>query len=267
MEDVDKTIRSLIEEGEHFTYDNFSLKGKHGYPSSASVAWVTWTTRVAGAIGRIFSENSEAQDLLNRAKNVGVLYNGSDKFEQAKASYLGALKTAQSVLSQDTFGESLIRARATGIKDLSNKVFVVHGHDDAAKSDLEILLAEMGLDPVVLHRQADGGMTIIEKFEQHADVGFAFILLTPDEVAYLAAEAELPDDNRKKEFRARPNVIFEFGYFVGRLGRGRTCCLHTGNVTLPSDLSGLIYKRFERNVEEVAYSIQKELKAAGYILA
>ena len=148
----------------------------------------------------------------------------------------------------------------------SKKVFLVHGHDEVAKTNLEIFLSEIGLEPVVLHRQADEGLTVIEKLEKHSDVGYAFILLTPDEVAYLAADEEKPDNGRTKELRARPNVIFEFGYFVGRLGRSRTCCLYTGGVELPSDVSGMIYKKFNSSIEEVAYSIIKDLKAAGYEL-
>lgn len=146
----------------------------------------------------------------------------------------------------------------------TKKVFVVHGRDEIAKTNLEVFLHEVGLEPVVLHRQADEGLTIIEKFEKHSDVGYAFILLTPDEVAYLAEEDSKPENARNKEFRARPNVIFEFGYFVGKLGRSRVCCLYTGNVTLPSDVSGMIYKRYEKSIEEVAYSVIKDLKASGY---
>ena len=59
-------------------------------------------------------------------------------------------------------------------------------------------------------------------------------------------------------------MIFEFGYFVGKLGRSRVCCLYTGDVTLPSDISGMIYKRFNASIDEVAYSIIKDLKASGY---
>lgn len=161
----------------------------------------------------------------------------------------------------------------TPVKDVpqalikTKKVFVVHGHDESAKNNLEILLHEIGLEPVVLHRQADEGMTIIEKFEKHSDVGYAFILLTPDDVAYQANEDIKPDEQRVKEFRARPNVIFEFGYFVGKLGRSRVCCLYSGNVTLPSDVSGMIYKRYDKSIEEVAYSVTKDLKASGYVIA
>lgn len=161
---------------------------------------------------------------------------------------------------------------ADGQEELSSqqrtkKVFVVHGRDDVAKTSLEVFLHEIGLEPIVLHRQADEGMTIIEKFEKHSDVDYAFILLTPDEIAYLSEEESKPDNDRQKELRARPNVIFEFGYFVGKLGRSRVCCLYTGNVSLPSDVSGMIYKKYENSIEEAAYSIIKDLKASGYVIA
>ena len=149
-------------------------------------------------------------------------------------------------------------------KQYGSKIFIVHGHDDISKNELEIFLRSIGLEPIVLHRQADEGQTIIEKFEKHSDVGYAFILLTPDEVAYLRSEDAKPDDERKKELRARPNVIFEFGYFVGKLGRSRVCCLHTGAVSLPSDVSGMIYKSYQSNIEEVSSIIMTDLKAAGY---
>jgi len=156
--------------------------------------------------------------------------------------------------------------QATAPGTLSRRVFIVHGHDEKAKGQLEVLLTEFGLEPVVLHRQADEGKTIIEKFEKHSDVGYAFILLTPDDIAFSATQEKLSDAERRYEYRARPNVIFEFGYFVGRLGRGNVCCLHTGNVTLPSDVQGVIYKSFASNIEEVAYAVSKELKARGYQL-
>lgn len=149
----------------------------------------------------------------------------------------------------------------------SKKVFVVHGHDDIAKTNLEVFLHEIGLEPVVLHRQADEGLTIIEKFEKHSDVGYAFILLTPDEISYLKSEESKDEKDRSIEFRARQNVIFEFGYFIGKLGRSRVCCLYTGDVSLPSDVNGMIYKKFTNSIEEVAYSVLKDLKASGYAIA
>jgi predicted nucleotide-binding protein len=265
MEKAVEQLELIIEQGNHFTYENFSSKGAYGYPASYTPEWVAWMTRCKSIILRLFGESSPQSNAMTTALNVKLLGNDHDKFDQCKSYILGTLTAAIDTIKNDVFGElNTKKAKAPGL--LSNKVFVVHGHDEKAKQSLEIFLSEIGLEPIVLHRKADEGQTVIEKFEKHSDVGFAFILLTPDEVAYLSTENALPDDKRNKEFRARPNVIFEFGYFIGRLGRSRVCCLHTGGVTLPSDIAGMIYKSYSKNVEEAAYSIIKDLKACGYNL-
>lgn len=266
MEGAREKIEALIEAGQGFTYENFSTKSrKYGYPAAYKPEWVSWRARVEGAIRGLFDENSAPVQMMAEASRLELIGWGADRFDLALSHYMGALDAARRVIEDDTFGE-LRGANAVAPLSLSNRVFVVHGHDEKAKNELEIILREMGLDPIVLHRQPDGGKTIIEKFEHCADVGFAFVLMTPDEVAYVSSDEAIEDGERKKEWRARPNVIFEFGYFVGRLGRDRTCCLLRGNVVRPSDLDGLVYKKFEDTVEEVAYGIIKELKHAGYKL-
>jgi predicted nucleotide-binding protein len=266
LEDAMAALKELVQTGEGFTYENFSSKSGYGYPTSYTPNWLAWRARVSGIITKLFGEGTAQADLIRSAERVKVIGNGEDKYDQAKAYYMAALHNAINVLEKDTFNELIAKKNALAPQDLTNKVFVVHGHDAAAKNELETLLREMGLEPIVLHRKADEGSTIIEKFEKHADVGFAFILMTPDEVAFLAKDQNLPESERKSEFRARPNVIFEFGYFVGRIGRNRTCCIYSGDVTVPSDLAGLLYKKYTNSIEEVAYSLQKELRAAGYEL-
>jgi predicted nucleotide-binding protein len=260
-------VDRLLEEGRPFTFSNFARFDSEGYAGSRTPEWTAWTTRVASVVRQHLTESSAAAALLKKAEADYFIYFKPTDFPPLLANYLGALELAREALNEDSFGELRQRETAIAPQDLTNKVFIVHGHDEAAKNELEILLRDMGLDPVVLHRQADQGKTIIEKFEAHADVGYAFVLLTPDEVAYLADDEDKADDQRIKEKRARPNVIWEFGYFVGHLGRHRTCCLYRGGVALPSDLDGLIYKPFAKSVEEVAWGIQKELRAAGYKLA
>ena len=263
MEHAKQKIEELMAQGKEFTYENFATKDReYGYPDAFSPAWVAWCTRVQGAITTLFGSDTPPANMLKTAAEVELLGNGRDKFDLAKSYYLAALKVAQDVLEEDTFGE-LKTAETTAPGSLSNRVFIVHGHDDRSKTELEVLLKEMGLEPIVLHRQPDQGQTIIEKFEKHADVGYAFVLLTPDEMAYSVSR---DGEQAEKEKRARPNVIFEYGYFVGKLGRDRVCCLYTGDVTLPSDLDGLLYKKFVSSVEEVAYAITKELRACGYRL-
>lgn len=148
--------------------------------------------------------------------------------------------------------------------DKSNKVFIVHGHDQALKSDLEIFLKNIGLEPIVLHRQPDEGLTIIEKLEKFTDVGYAFILLTPDDIGYSVEELKKEEKERSIEYRSRQNVIFEFGYLIGKLGRARVCCIYKEQTALPTDISGLLYKKVTTSIEDIGYAIIKELKTAGY---
>ena len=142
------------------------------------------------------------------------------------------------------------------------KIFVVHGHDNALKDETCVFLSAIGFDPIVLHRQPDGGLTIIEKFEKYSDVNYAIVLLTPDDYGMKADELKKAEGERQGEFRARQNVIFELGFFIGRLGRQSVCCLFK-NVEVPSDINGLIYKTVNKSVDEIGYEIIKELKAAG----
>lgn len=142
------------------------------------------------------------------------------------------------------------------------QIFVVHGHDNALKDETCVFLTEIGFDPIVLHRKPDGGLTIIEKFEKYSDVKFAIILLTPDDYAFEVGELKKLDGQRKGEFRARQNVIFELGFFIGKLGRQSVCCLYK-NVEIPTDILGMIYKKIDKNVEAIGYEIIKELKNAG----
>jgi predicted nucleotide-binding protein len=145
----------------------------------------------------------------------------------------------------------------------SKKVFVVHGHNTELKNDVELFLKSINLEPIVLHRQLDEGLTVIEKFEKHSDVVYAIILLTPDDIGFPVKEIEKPEEERDIEYRARQNVIFEFGYFVGKLSRKNVCCIYKEGVQLPSDLNGLIYKPVKKSIEEVGLFVMKELKNVG----
>ena len=138
----------------------------------------------------------------------------------------------------------------------TNEIFVIHGRDNEAMQTVARFLEHLDLKPIILHEQPNQGRTIIEKFEQHAQVGFAVALLTPDDVGALQEDAP----NLKP--RARQNVIFEFGYFIGRLGRNRVCALTKGNVEIPSDYDGVIYIPLD-DAGGWRMEIVKELKSAG----
>jgi predicted nucleotide-binding protein len=143
-----------------------------------------------------------------------------------------------------------------------SKIFIVHGHDHAAANEIELSLNRHGLEAIVLHRQPDKGRTLIEKIEHYAaNVAYVIIILTPDDTVIGSGPSlnEIP----REEGRARQNVIFEWGYFVGKFGRERVCCIYKEGTVLPTDVSGVVYKPFRRSIDEVKYGLLEELKASG----
>ena len=162
---------------------------------------------------------------------------------------LGLYPEAISALAAPTEG--------VGSEDRS-KVFVVHGHDEGALQAMARFLEKIGLQAIVLREQPDQGLTTIEKFEASAsEVGFAVVLLTPDDLGGAVVAPE-------QTARARQNVIFELGYFVGSLGRGRACLLRKGEVEIPSDLVGVIYTDMDHPAEGWKVKLARELKAAQF---
>lgn len=141
------------------------------------------------------------------------------------------------------------------------KVFIVHGQDDSAKLVLARFLEKCDLIPIILHEQANNGQTIIEKFEQQADVGFAVVLLTPDDTG--AAKPRDPDVAPQFQNRARQNVILELGYFLGRLGRARVAALKKGTLELPSDFLGVVWTDMD-HTDAWKIGLARELKSSGY---
>jgi CAP12/Pycsar effector protein, TIR domain len=137
----------------------------------------------------------------------------------------------------------------------SRKVFLVHGHAEEPKQAVATFLRAIGLDVIILHEKANQGLTIIEKFEKHSGVGFAVVLLTPDDVGGPAGNPQ------NMSLRARQNVILELGYFLAKLGRNRVCCIYVKGVELPSDYDGVLYVPYDAG--DFRAQLAKELIAAG----
>ncbi|MEA2603966.1 MAG: hypothetical protein QOF89_4958 [Acidobacteriota bacterium] len=114
------------------------------------------------------------------------------------------------------------------------KVFLVHGHDEDARKSVVGCLEGEAFRVIVLQDEPGANRTIIEKVERHANAHFAIILITPDDLGGTRKEPQ------KQSVRARQNVIFEYGFFLGKLGRDRVVALHSGDeVELPSDCLGI----------------------------
>lgn len=138
----------------------------------------------------------------------------------------------------------------------NSQVFIVHGHDEIAKLDVEKFIISLGLQPIILHKQASSGMTIIEKIEYYSNVGFGIVLYTPCDVGSKVGALS-------GKYRARQNVVFEHGYLIGKIGRPRVTAIVKGDVETPNDISGVVYVNMD-TAGSWQEQLKVEMRSAGY---
>ena len=151
----------------------------------------------------------------------------------------------------------LVRRKAEESLRQKENVFIIHGRDEAKWRELkDIIQSEFRMNPIVLAQQPDAGCkTVIEKFEHYAQTcSYAIAVFTPE--VSTGSETYL---------QARPNVIYELGWFCGRLGRGNVMLLLKEGTSMFSDFGGIIQKRFAQNVSENLVEIRKDFIAAGVL--
>lgn len=139
----------------------------------------------------------------------------------------------------------------------SNRVFLVHGHNEGAIHETARWLERFGLRVTILREEPNSGRTIIEKFIDFSDVAFAVILLTGDD---RGGPLNAPYEEQKA--RATQNVILELGLFLGKLGRKRVCALYQQGVEIPSDYAGVLFVPIDPG-GAWRLALARELKAAG----
>jgi predicted nucleotide-binding protein len=181
---------------------------------------------------------------------------------QTKKNLIGyKLENLKSLLNKADLIKSEIPSNISvshlGTQLSKNEVFIVHGHDDLAKTQTARFIEKLGLKPIILHEQVNSGKTIIEKIEEYSNVGFGIVLYTPcDKGCKSGEESNLSN-------RARQNVVFEHGYLIGKIGRKNVCALVKGNIETPNDISGVVYVSMDSE-ESWHLKIAKELKSSGY---
>ena len=170
----------------------------------------------------------------------------------------------------DGLEEKLTSAPTTGaphtpkVSSSPTEVFVVYGHNEDAKNEIERMLRRWKLNPIMLDQIPAEGLTLIEKLEKYIQrTPFAVVLATADDV-YLSD----PDDDTQKEFRARQNVVLELGMLLVHLHRENVAILLEDKVGMkkPSDIDGLEYLPFKEDVAEVGIRLAKMMANRGYVI-
>ncbi|MCV0387566.1 MAG: nucleotide-binding protein [Nitrobacter sp.] len=225
---------------------------------------------VEETLARVFGHGTRAyrryQSAVSLDKGpIGIRTNPLSKVHcwltEGKADSLALLRQAVKGLEEDLAEATDALGAVPGVADVSSKslsdnVFVVHGHDDAAKEQVARVIERAGLNVTILHEQPNGGKTIIEKFENHGSAaGFAVVIATPDDEGAVRGEPSKP--------RARQNVIGEMFWFAGRLGRDRVFVLVKGEPEMPSDIAGIGYTPMDDHGGWKGKLLQ-ELSEAGY---
>jgi predicted nucleotide-binding protein len=162
----------------------------------------------------------------------------------------------ESILDRLELLDAASDALATSTAFDLSKVFVVHGHDGTPKAEVARFIEKLGFEAIILHERPNKGRALITKFrEEAAGVGFAVVLMTPDDLGKAEKSIDLNP-------RARQNVVFELGFFIGKIGPERVAALVKGNIELPSDFDGVVYISLDK--QDWKTKLGTELKTAGY---
>lgn len=242
-------------------YDEIDVLIAHNVKSSTP-EFVTWRTKATRFLNNYYGEKSEESTKFKTTNFhptimiVGA-FNEGDYISYCRSA-LNSTK-AIFIVYLDEIKEKEVSNIQEGQPKQSvhslNKVFIVHGHDNALKQEVARIIEKQGIEAVILSEQVNQGKTIIEKIEENADVGAAICLFTGDDCGKVK-------DANSENLRARQNVVFEAGYFMGKLGRKNIILIASPDIEIPSDLQGVVYT----NEKSWQIDVLKELKAIGYAI-
>lgn len=131
------------------------------------------------------------------------------------------------------------------------RVFISHGRSNDWREVQAYIERDIGLSTLELAQEPNAGQTVIEKLEKNASgCDSAVIVMSGDDV------------DADGQARARENVMHEVGFFQAKYGRARVCLLHEEAVSIPTNLSGVVYIPFPRGGIGASFGVlARELKA------
>ena len=144
--------------------------------------------------------------------------------------------------------------------DVRRRIFVVCGTDGEMEQAVTNALTKLKLVPLVLCEEPSQGRKIVEHFQEYSDVGFAVVLLSPDDSVYVKDEPPT-----KRKLRPRQDVVFELGFLLGKLGKSNVLVFfkECAYFEIPTDFEGIKVAAFDDR-DSWKLALIRELTNRGY---
>ena len=252
--EADEVIQARIKEGQLLRDQEIDLEPQLETFEDECQSWSRYNEKLLSRL-RLFDSPLMADEYIKFSSPINVHPYGpapsfSDKLDRTRREMDSSINSLERIRAQ-------LELPDEPSENPGDEVFIVHGHDNEAKETVARFVENLDIEATILHERTNRGKTIPEKFEEHAGkVGFAIILLTPDDVG------KSKDETDELRPRARQNVILELGYFWALLGRERMCVLYKEGVELPSDIHGILYVLMDDS-DGWQLKLGQEMQAAG----
>ncbi len=220
--------------------------------TSSIPGFIVWYSKAERFLIKRFGQDSfEVKSFKDIRFTPSVATSNTDYSKKCKDGLVAAALIFQSYL--DEMKENSSSEKTIAPPSTYSKIFIVHGHDGELKHSVARIIEKQGIEAVILSEQANQGRTIIEKFEDYSDVDGAICLFTSDDLGRAKS-------NLDEQPRARQKVVFEAGYFMGKLGRDKVVIIAENDIEMPSDMQGIVYT----DKSNWKFDVLKELRDMGY---
>ncbi len=263
-EEAEKKIQERIKEGQQLRDRPIDSEDELDTVGKEAINWSRFNTDLLIRLFDNLSLKDEYENLSyyrfsdDEIETRGVMGWGIPDFDDNVALYRNNMEDSLISLVGIQDRLELFEEPDPPERIFGDKIFIVHGHDEAAKHKIARFIEDLELTATILDEQPSRGQTIIDKFEAHAgEAGFAIVLLTSDDLV------RSKDNENEFKHRARQNVILELGYFLHALGRERVRVLHEESVEIPSDIHGIVYVPLD-SADGWQIKLGRELQSVGY---
>ncbi|HET9905829.1 MAG TPA: Clp protease N-terminal domain-containing protein, partial [Anaerolineales bacterium] len=158
------------------------------------------------------------------------------------------------VLNERASPRRIQTSETSAYKDL-NQVLLIHGRNMDAADAVASYIVRLGLEVVRSNRPKDRQFDIFA-----TEVIFAVVLLTADDLVVTKSESDVT------KFHASPHVIYELGFFRGKLGYKHVCALFESNpdlsIELPTESFRVVYIPLD-SIGNWKVSLAKQMQDAG----